>query len=61
LSIRIAGFPEIVQSITNALEDAFLGQLAWIQSEEYAGNTMIAIEGYEMPSMPLELRREIAA
>jgi hypothetical protein len=61
LSIRIEGLPETVQRIADALDEAFPGQIAWTQTADYGKEITIAIEGFEMPSKPIQSRIDIAA
>ncbi len=50
LSIKLEGFPEKVQRIADALDEAFPGMVAWVQSQDdVADDVTIKIEGYEVP------------
>ncbi len=61
LSIQLEGFPEKVQRIADALEEAFPGMVVWVQSEGVPDGNAVKIEGYEAPSMPMRASRSQAA
>jgi hypothetical protein len=54
LSIKIEGYPERVQRIADAIENIYPDMLVWVMSDEETGATTVKIEGYEMPSMPIQ-------
>ena len=60
-SVKLHGYPEKVQLIADALEEAFPGTFAWTQSEDEADGIAIKIDGYEIPSKPLRRSRQQAA
>ena len=54
LSIKLEGYPEKVQRIADALDDAFPGTVAWSLSEDLTNGTTIKIEGLERPLRPAQ-------
>jgi len=61
LSIKLEGFPEKVQRIADVLEEAFPDMFIWVQSQELTDGISIKIDGYEMPAMPTQAPRPLAA
>ena len=61
LAITLQGYPEKVQQLADALEDAFPGLIIWVQSLDETDGAVIKIEGFEHPAMPLRLPRPLAA
>ena len=57
LAIRLEGYPEKVQRIADAVDDAFPGMVAWDQSENLPDGATIRIEGIERPAMPVHAPR----
>ena len=55
LLITVEGFPEKVQRVADAIEDAFPGTFAWVSSLDCRGATVIKIEGREYPLTPLHV------
>ena len=54
LSIRLEGYPEKVQLIADALDDAFPGMVAWDVSEDLTDGITVKIEGLEKPVLPVQ-------
>ncbi len=61
LSIKLEGFPEKVQRVADVLEEAFPGIFVWVQSQELTDGIMIKIDGYEMPTVPTQAPKPLAA
>ncbi len=61
LSIKLEGFPEKIQRIADAIEDAFPGLIAWTPSDEVAETATIRIEGVETAATPFGMPGRIAA
>ena len=61
LSIKLEGYPEKVQRIADTIDAAFPDLLAWILCPEDTDGISIKIQGYELPVMPMQAPRPVAA
>lgn len=61
LYIQLEGYPEKIQLIADALEEAFPGLIDWVSSGHNTGSTTIKIEGYEIPFTSFQTQRKNAA
>ena len=61
LSIKLEGYPEKVQRVADAIDAAFPDLMAWVSCSEDTDSISIKIEGYELPVMPMQAPRPIAA
>jgi len=61
LAIKLEGYPEKVQRVADAIDAAFPDLMAWISCPEDTDGISIRIEGYELPIMPVQASRTLAA
>lgn len=59
--IKLEGLPENVQHIADIIDSALPGKFVWVQSGDDVSVVTIRIEGFEMPSMPVQILGELAA